>query len=276
MADGSGVSPCGVLLVDKPAGPSSFAMVRQVRRLLGVRKVGHAGTLDPLASGLLVICVGRGATRLSARFMEGRKRYEAILALGVETDSFDGEGQVTATAPVPDIGDDELARLADRFRGEILQTPPPFSALKHKGKPLYHYARKGEVVVKEARPVQVHELSLTRLDRARLALTVECGKGTYIRSLAADIGRELGCGAHLAALRRTACGGFSVADAVDGAGLAGSGFEKLLDRLIKIEDIEELTARHDSPSPGILAADPTERQDTTYGEIEEVYRGITG
>lgn len=273
MDAASEVGPCGVLLLDKPVGPSSFTMVRQVRRLFGVRKVGHAGTLDPQAAGLLVICIGRRATRLSGRLMEGRKRYEAVLKLGEETDSFDSEGRLVATAPVPDIDDAHLLRCADRFRGEILQTPPPFSALKHKGKPLYHYARKGETVVKEPRPVHIFELALSRIDRERLALSVECGKGTYIRSLAADIGRELGCGAHLAALRRTGSGRFSVDDAVDGAGLAGMGIEKLLDRLIKIEDIEGLAARHDAPSPSVPAADYREQQDTAYTATEEVHRG---
>ncbi len=207
----------GVVLVGKPVGPSSFRMVQLVRRALSVKKVGHAGTLDPFASGLLVLCVGRPATRLISRLMGGDKHYEAELRLGVETTTHDLDGEVVAEREVEALDPDRVEACLASFRGEQLQVPPQYSALKHKGKPLYYYARRGIVVEKQARPVTIKALELVALGDSFLRIRVECSKGTYIRTLAADIGRSLGCGAHLSALRRTQSGLFSVADAVDGA-----------------------------------------------------------
>ncbi len=235
MADGLEI--CGVLPVDKPVGPTSFTMVRHVRRRLGIKKVGHAGTLDPFASGLLLVCVGRPATRRSDRLMAGRKRYIAEVRLGIETDTYDSEGAETARRPVPELDRHQLEECLQRFRGKIMQEPPPYSALKHKGKPLYYYARRGERVRKEPRPVVIHSLSLTGFEGERLFLDILCGKGTYIRSLAADIGRFLGCGGHLTALRRLASGNFSVEQAFAGGHLADAPMEKLLDHMIDIDDI---------------------------------------
>ncbi len=207
-----------VFLVDKPRGLSSFAIVRQVRRLLSVKKVGHAGTLDPFATGLLLLCAGREATRNIDLFMQGHKHYEAILQLGVETSTQDPEGEVVCTRPVEGIDRETIRACLERMTGEQLQTPPVFSALKHRGKPLYSYARQGIFINKPARTVHIYTLEATdyAADCRRLAIRVSCSRGTYIRTLAADIGAALGCGAHLLALRRTGSGPFHVADAVDG------------------------------------------------------------
>ncbi|TBV79642.1 MAG: tRNA pseudouridine(55) synthase TruB [Desulfobulbaceae bacterium] len=214
-----------VVLVDKPPGPSSFQMVQLVRRALGVKKVGHAGTLDPFASGLLIICVGRGATRLVDRLMAGDKEYEAIVQLGIATTTHDGEGEALEQdqGPVTPACFARLAEVLASFRGEIWQIPPAFSAVKHQGKPLYFYARRGKFIEKPPRRVQINELSLLELDRRRnrLVLRVRCSKGTYIRSLVHELGKALGCGAHLVALRRLASGNFRVDEAltVDGSEL---------------------------------------------------------
>ncbi len=233
---------CGVLLVDKPVGPTSFAVVRQVRRVLRVKKVGHAGSLDPFASGLLVVCVGRPATRLSDRLMAGRKHYRAEIRLGVETDTYDGEGKEVARRPVEGLDPQRIETALAGFRGEIMQAPPPFSALKHQGRPLYYYARRGEPVRKGPRPVRVYRLELLSFADDRLVVDIECGKGTYVRSLAADLGRELGCGAHLAGLRRLAVGPFAVEQAVAGDGLAAMPADELAARLLPVAQVEELLA----------------------------------
>lgn len=211
----------GVFLVDKPAGLTSFAVVRRIRWLLGIKKVGHAGTLDPFATGLLIVCVGRSATRHIDRFMSGSKAYRALLQLGVETETQDPEGAVTKTAPVPELDPATLAAGLQRHMGPQMQAPPPYSAAKHKGKPLYAYARKGVMIVKAAKPIEIYRLECLEYDAAthRLAIAVECSRGTYIRVLAAEIGTTLGCGAHLIELRRTASGPFSVDDSVPGAAL---------------------------------------------------------
>jgi len=209
----------GIYPIDKPAGPTSFRLVQLVRRALGIKKTGHAGTLDPFASGLLIICVGRSATRVIEQLMGGEKVYEGTLVLGVETDTLDREGKVVATHPVPPLDIDRVSGCLAGFVGEQMQMPPLYSALKHKGKPLYRYARQGVDIPRQPRPVVIHAMELLGLEKEILKIRVRCGKGTYIRSLAADIGRALGCGAHLAALRRLRSGGFSVERAIDGGAL---------------------------------------------------------
>lgn len=211
----------GIFLLDKPVGPTSFRLVQQVRRLLGIKKVGHTGTLDPFASGLLIVCAGRPATRLIPRLMEGDKVYEAVLRLGVETDTLDREGRIVAERPVPAL---DMAAVQDclrPFRGEQWQAPPAFSAVKHAGRPLYQYARQGVIIDKPARPIRIDQLECTFLAAETMGIRVRCGKGTYIRTLAADIGQALGCGAHLTELRRLDNGLFSVREAVPGEVLAG-------------------------------------------------------
>jgi tRNA pseudouridine55 synthase len=219
----------GVFLIDKPVGPTSFAVVQKLRRLLGVKKIGHAGTLDPFASGLLILCVGREATRHIEQFMTGRKTYQAVLQLGQETETLDPEGQVTAVKPVPELREDDLTALLAEFVGPQLQAPPAYSAAKHQGKPLYHYARQGVVIEKAAKPIEIYSLALNGYDAAaaQLTVTVSCSRGTYIRVLAADVGRRIGCGAHLTALRRIGSGGFTADEAVDGNLLFAGGEDAL-------------------------------------------------
>ena len=229
----------GIFLVDKPVGPSSFRMVQLVRRALSIKKVGHAGTLDPFASGLLVICVGRPATRLISQFMDGEKVYEAVLQLGVETETQDPEGEVIARREVPPLNDKNVADCLAGFQGEQLQVPPQYSALKHNGKPLYYYARRGIKIEKAARSVNISEISLVAFEDDTVRFRVRCSKGTYIRTLASDIGNDLGCGAHLVELRRLASGCFSVADAVDGSKLVDrdQAKQELLPHAMSVEDV---------------------------------------
>ena len=209
--------------MDKPEGLTSFAIVRRIRWLLKIKKVGHAGTLDPFATGLLIVCVGRAATRCIDHFMGSRKTYVARLQLGIETETQDPEGRVTRTAPVPDLDVEAIDACLERLVGPQLQAPPPFSAAKHKGKPLYAYAREGIFIEKAAKPIEIYALIRKQYDsgRTQLDIEVECSRGTYIRVLAADIGRSLGCGAHLIGLRRTASGPFSVDDCLPGTLLFG-------------------------------------------------------
>jgi len=222
----------GVFLVDKPEGLTSFAIVRRIRWLLGIKKVGHAGTLDPFATGLLIVCVGRTATKHIEQFMNGRKTYLALLQLGVETETQDPEGAVTKTAPVPELDSATLLACLQRYAGPQMQAPPPYSAAKHKGKPLYTYARKGIFIEKAAKQIEIHRLDCLGYDAAthQLTIAVECSRGTYIRVLAADIGRSLGCGAHLIGLRRTRSGLLSVDDSLSGSALfAENGLQLLQD-----------------------------------------------
>lgn len=191
-------------------------MVQLVRRGLGVRKVGHAGTLDPFASGLLIICVGRPATRQISGLMEGDKVYDATLQLGVETDTQDHTGNIVKQSPVPALTSQQVEKTLDLFKGRQMQIPPVYSALKYKGKPLYYYARRGEKVVKEPREVWIRAIELLSLAKDILRIKVVCSKGTYIRTMAQDIGVSLGCGAHLLELRRLESGEFSVDDSLPG------------------------------------------------------------
>ena len=210
----------GIFLIDKPEGISSFRVVQYVRRALKIKKVGHAGTLDPFATGLLIVCAGRKATKIISQLMSGDKEYEALIRLGKETDTQDREGNVTAEKAPGSISSDVLEKCLAGFVGEQMQKPPVFSALKHKGKPLYHYARKGIVIETEPRPVTIYELQCLEFQSTMLRIRVRCSKGTYIRTLAADIGRSLGCGAHLEELRRLRSGPFAIEDAIDGSTLA--------------------------------------------------------
>jgi tRNA pseudouridine55 synthase len=242
----------GVFLVDKPAGKTSFAIVRKIRWLLKIKKVGHAGTLDPFATGLLIVCVGRAATRWVELFMAGRKTYTARLQLGVETETQDPEGKVTATAEVPDLTPVAIDSVLSQNLGPQLQVPPPYSAAKHKGKPLYTYARQGVYVHK---PIEIFTLIRTYYDPVAKQLDIEvtCSRGTYIRVLAADIGAALGCGAHLIALRRTTSGPFSVADALAGELLfAEDGLVQLQNGRVDIADAVHLAQ---SESHGLVTAD---------------------
>ncbi len=247
MADSRKEFEAGVCLIDKPENVSSFAMVSAVRRLLKIKKVGHAGTLDPFATGLLVICAGRKATRLISKFMDGEKEYLACLALGIRTETLDTEGKIIAQQKVGEITGDRIKKCLVRFTGKQKQVPPAYSALKHKGKPLYHYARQGIKIEKPPRDIFIRELewmderALVSGDIAEISIRVVCSKGTYIRSLADDIGTALGCGAHLKSLRRTKSGCFSVENAVKGHLLREKeALEQLMSRMISVEDVSKL------------------------------------
>ena len=202
----------GLLLLDKPLGMTSQTAVSRVKRLLAVRKAGHTGTLDPLATGLLPICVGE-ATKFSHLLLEAGKSYEATIRLGVTTSTGDLEGATLSVSPV-DVDSHRAQAVLARFVGEIDQVPPMYSAIKQRGRPLYELARRGITVPRAARRIHIAELALVELDGTMLRVRVTCGKGTYVRVLAEDIGTALGCGASLAALRRTAVGEFRVSDAI--------------------------------------------------------------
>jgi len=200
-----------VLLLDKPSGLTSNAALQAARRLLTARKAGHGGTLDPLASGLLPILFGE-ATKFAAYLLDANKEYLARVLLGERTTTGDVEGEVIDRRPVA-LSDDQIERALERFRGNILQVPPVYSAIKRGGQPLYRLARQGRAVAVEAREIHVHRLELVARHDAFLDLRVVCSKGTYIRSLADDIGSALGTGGCLAGLRRTATGGFRIEEA---------------------------------------------------------------
>jgi tRNA pseudouridine55 synthase len=234
----------GVFLIDKPAGPTSFAMVRSVRKTLGIKKVGHAGTLDPFASGLLIVCAGRPATKMISSLMDGEKEYVATLRLGVETTTLDPEGEITTRRPLGFLSSEDIEHCLQGFIGEQMQVPPAYSALKFKGKPLYYYARKGIDIDKEAR--RIHIKALDRVDgggdltgeEADLKIRVVCSKGTYIRTLAADIGTKFGCGAYLTELRRIRSGIFHVENSFPGHGFfEENSRERFLAGVLSVNDV---------------------------------------
>jgi len=208
--------PDGILNLNKPRGPTSHDVVDRVRALTSIRRVGHAGTLDPLASGVLLICIGR-ATRVSEYLMAGQKVYRACVRLGIATDTYDAQGQIVAEAPV-EVGRAQVDTALTHFRGTITQVPPMYSALKHEGTPLHRLARRGvegeQLSLLKARQVEIFGLELTAWEPPECTLEVVCSPGTYVRALAHDLGEALGCGAHLAGLIRLASGDFRLEDAV--------------------------------------------------------------
>jgi tRNA pseudouridine55 synthase len=201
----------GILNINKPTGLTSHDIVNQARRMIGIRRVGHTGTLDPLATGVLVLCIGR-ATRLSEYLLGQNKIYEATVCLGQETNTYDAEGEVVAEKPV-NVSRDQLDAALDRFRGPINQLPPMYSAVKVGGRPLYKYAREDQEVTRPSRQVTVYDLELQTWQTPELRLRIVCSSGTYIRSIAHDLGQILGCGGYLAVLRRMAVGNFSIEEA---------------------------------------------------------------
>ncbi|WP_419660258.1 TruB: tRNA pseudouridine synthase B [Desulfosarcina variabilis str. Montpellier] len=202
----------GIVVVDKPEGISSAGIVARVKKLSNARKVGHAGTLDPLATGVLICCLNR-ATRLSQFLLKGDKTYAADLVLGTVTDTQDATGTIVEQHSWADVTEDGIRTVAAGFLGKITQIPPVYSALKHKGTPLYKLARRGKAVEKPGRSVWIKRLEILAIDLPVVRFVVCCSSGTYVRTLCADIGRALGCGGHLKRLRRTASSGFSVQDA---------------------------------------------------------------
>src|SRR5512136_1413458 len=214
----------GIVVINKPAGLSSAGVVARVKRLLQARKVGHTGTLDPFARGVLVCCLNQ-ATRLARFLVESPKTYEGVLTLGVETDTQDATGRVTAERDGTGVTEEDLRRVLQRYEGDYHQAPPTYSALKHEGVPLYTLARRGRPVQKPAREVFIYHLRRRAAELPRVRFEVRCSAGTYIRTLCADIGRDLGCGGHLSELTRLESGGFTLNEA------------------LTLEDLEDLARR---------------------------------
>ena len=197
----------GIVLLDKPIGLSSNQALQRVRRLFRAAKAGHTGALDPLATGMLPLCLGE-ATKFSQFLLDADKRYITCIQLGKRTTTGDREGDVLTDLPVPDLTDQALESVLNRFRGEIEQIPPMYSALKHEGKPLYEYARQGIVIERKRRQVTIADLTLVSRTADTLTLDIRCSKGTYIRTIGEDIGEMLGCGAHLHSLHRVSTAGY--------------------------------------------------------------------
>ena len=223
----------GILLLDKPSGITSNEALQQVKRLFFAKKAGHTGSLDPLASGVLPICMGE-ATKVSAFLLDADKCYQVRCQLGVKTDTADAEGEVIETRPVEDYSDARIETVLEQFRGPIEQIPPMYSALKHEGQRLYKLARQGVEVEREPRPVDIHELSVTARGEDWLDIFVHCSKGTYVRTLVEDIGERLGCGAHVSRLRRTAVGPYGD------------------DGLVTLEELEAIKARDKRATDDLL------------------------
>lgn len=221
----------GALLVDKPTGMTSHDVVDRLRRHLGIKKVGHCGTLDPSATGLLIIVLGRG-TKLSELLMASDKVYGGVMKFGEETSTYDAEGELVASLPVPPITLDELNEMAGGFVGDSLQMPPMVSAVKVKGVPLYKLARKGLEVEREPRLIHVYSFRFTSYAEPRGEFRLACTKGTYVRSIAHDLGAKLGCGAHLASLRRLDSGKFSVSQATPLADLLAMSVQQVEERVV--------------------------------------------
>ena len=205
--------PHGILNINKPTGWTSHDVVAKVRGILGTRRVGHAGTLDPLATGVLVVCVGK-ATRVAEYLMASEKQYRAVIQLGITTDTYDADGRITSQMPVPALSESDLHRALTHFSGEIQQVPPVYSAIKHDGVPLHRRARRGEQVQPSPRTITIHEIALLKWNAPNLTIEVTCGAGTYVRSLSHDLGQILGCGAVLTDLVRTRSGSFRLQDAI--------------------------------------------------------------
>ena len=203
----------GFIALDKPKGPTSHAIIQDLKKRFGLPKIGHAGTLDPMATGLLLLCIGE-ATKFSRFLIEADKAYVAELVLGESTDTYDADGQITVKKSIKGITNESVEKALSNLRGAILQKPPMFSAKKIKGKRLYKLARQGKEIEREELPVKIYKNKLLELKGSRMSLEIECSKGTYIRSIAHDLGKSLGCGAHLGSLRRTKVGKFSERDMV--------------------------------------------------------------
>lgn len=203
----------GALLVDKPVGPTSHDIVDLIRRQFGIKKVGHAGTLDPNASGLLILMLGRG-TKLSERLMADDKVYAGTVKFGVATDSYDADGQITESKPVPELTLEQLNELAATLVGDQMQVPPMVSAVKKDGVPLYKLARKGVEVERKPRLIHVYNFAFSQYAAPVATFRLACTKGTYVRSIVHELGQKIGCGAHLATLRRLVSGQFDAQDAM--------------------------------------------------------------
>lgn len=229
----------GVLLLDKEAGMTSHDVVAMVRKKLSIKKVGHCGTLDPMATGLLIVVLGRG-TKIQDLLMAEDKEYVGALQLGVITDSQDAEGEVLEVRLVPEFSAEEIHAAFNEFRGDFYQTPPMVSAIKKDGVPLYKLARKGQVVEREPRFVHIFAHEIKSIELPHVQFRVVCSKGFYVRTYAHDIGEKLGCGAHLNALRRTSSGRFSVQNALSVSELRSLPAEEVARRVLDLPTVSRL------------------------------------
>lgn len=231
--------PSGVLVVDKAAEMTSHDVVAIARGALGIRKIGHCGTLDPMATGVLMLVVNQ-ATKLQDSLMAEHKEYLGRMTLGVETNSLDADGEITRERPVPELNQEQIEEAFGRYTGDFEQIPPMVSAIKKDGVPLYKMARKGQEIERPPRAVTVFEHHLLRVELPEIDFRVKCSKGFYVRSYAADIGENLGCGAHLSALRRMRSGDFDLSRAVTVEQLKAGDRESLYQSLISLEEIAEM------------------------------------
>ena len=232
-------TPDGVLLVDKAEGMTSHDVVALIRRKLGIKKVGHCGTLDPIATGLLLLTLGRG-TKIQDLLMSEDKEYAGTLLLGVTTSTQDRQGEVVNQRDVPPLDAIQIRDAFEKFRGDFYQMPPMVSAKKHGGVPLYKLARQGKVVEREPRLVHVYRYSVDRIALPEIDFSVLCSKGFYVRTYVHDIGEELGCGAHLKSLRRTKSGRFDVAQAISVDQIRNAPREEILSRLLTLPEVSRL------------------------------------
>ncbi|MCL1043184.1 tRNA pseudouridine(55) synthase TruB [Shewanella marisflavi] len=242
----------GIVLLDKDTGMSSNFALQRVKRIYNAAKAGHTGALDPLATGMLPICLGE-ATKFSQHLLDADKRYLVTAKLGVRTDTSDSDGEVVQTRPI-DFTQQQLEEALEYFRGETMQVPSMYSALKYQGQPLYKYAREGKEVPREARPITVHELNFIKLEGDELTLDIHCSKGTYIRTITDDLGEMLGCGAHVIMLRRT--------------GVAGYPYDKM----VSLEQLEALLAQAQSEdvAPKVLLDPLLLPMDTAVSDLKEI------
>jgi tRNA pseudouridine55 synthase len=232
-------TPDGVLLVDKAEGMTSHDVVALVRRKLEIKKVGHCGTLDPIATGLLLLTLGRG-TKIQDLLMSEDKEYAGRLTLGISTTTQDRQGDVVEKRTVPAFRDEEVRAVFDKYRGDFYQMPPMVSAIKHGGVPLYKLARQGKVVEREARLVHVYRYSVDRIALPEIDFSVLCSKGFYVRTYAHDIGEALGCGAHLESLRRLKSGRFDVAQAITVDEIKTSPRDEIVRRMLTLPEVSRM------------------------------------
>jgi tRNA pseudouridine55 synthase len=235
----STVTPDGVLLVDKAEGMTSHDVVAVLRRKLDIKKVGHCGTLDPIATGLLLLTIGRG-TKIQDLLMSEDKEYAGTLSLGVATSTQDREGAVVDERPVPQLNESEIRAAFEKFRGDFYQMPPMVSAIKHGGVPLYKLARQGKVVEREPRLVHVYRYTIDQIALPEIGFSVMCSKGFYVRTYAHDIGEALGCGAHLKSLRRTKSGRFDVANAISVDEIKNGERDKILGAILSLPEVSRM------------------------------------
>jgi tRNA pseudouridine55 synthase len=232
-------TPDGVLLVDKAEGMTSHDVVALVRRKLEIKKVGHCGTLDPIATGLLLLTLGRG-TKIQDLLMSEDKEYAGTLLLGVTTSTQDRQGEIINQREIPPLDEDKIGAAFEKFRGDFYQMPPMVSAIKHGGVPLYKLARQGKEIEREPRLVHVYRYSVDRIAPPEIDFSVVCSKGFYVRTYVHDIGEELGCGAHLQSLRRIKSGRFNVDRAISVAEIKNASREEILNRILSLPDVSRM------------------------------------